>query len=247
MTGSFRFGRFEVVGVAANERGLTGRPAMQDERTDERGAAGAPGRQGSDELALRLYEKLNNGDADAVEKLFLAYEPQLRTLVRRQLPQSYRAKFDSSDVMQSVWTSVLQGLREESWRFTGEAHLRAFLVRMALFRFIDLCRHHRNSLGRERPLGVLDATRVRAAPNDQPSEIMQAHELLDRLLEICPPAHHELVRLRALGYPLAEIAARTGFHESSIRRIFYDLARRLDAQDGGVQEGPRAAGAGLRS
>jgi RNA polymerase sigma-70 factor (ECF subfamily) len=219
---------------------------MQEEITREQETAGAPVRQEGDELALQLFEKLNNGDADAVEKIVLAYEPQLRTLVRRQLPQSYRAKFDSSDVMQSVWASVLEGLREDSWRFTGEAHLRAFLVRMALFRFIDLCRHHRNSLGRERPLAVLDAKRVRAARNDQPSEIMRAHELLDRLLKICPPAHHELVRLRALGYPLAEIAARTGFHESSIRRIFYDLARRLDAGDGGAEEGSRSEGAGQR-
>jgi hypothetical protein len=39
-----------------------------------------------------------------------------------------------------------------------------------------------------------------------------------------------------MGIPLAEIATRTGFHESSIRRIFYDLARRLDAQEGSVPE-----------
>jgi len=202
------------------------------EMTREEVTADALGRRGGDDLSTQLYQKLNNGDADAVEKIFFAYEPHLRTMIRRQLPQRFRAKFDSSDVMQSVWTSVLQGFREECWQFTGESHLRAFLIRVALFRFIELCRHHRNALGRERSLAVVDATDIRTARNDQPNEIVQADELLDRLMKICPPAHHELLRLRAMGYPLAEIAARTGFHEGSIRRIFYDMARRLDAQDG---------------
>ena len=41
------------------------------------------------------------------------------------------------------------------------------------------------------------------------------------------PAHREILILKRQGLPLAEIAARTGLHEGSIRRILYDLARRL--------------------
>jgi DNA-binding IclR family transcriptional regulator len=33
--------------------------------------------------------------------------------------------------------------------------------------------------------------------------------------------------MKRQGCSLAEIAAKTGFHESSVRRILYDLARRL--------------------
>ena len=47
------------------------------------------------------------------------------------------------------------------------------------------------------------------------------------MLERCPPAHRELLRLKRQGLPVAEIAARTGLHEGSVRRILYDLARRL--------------------
>jgi RNA polymerase sigma-70 factor (ECF subfamily) len=192
--------------------------------------------EGSDEPSLLPYERLNHGDVDAVETIVSAYEPYLRKVVRRQLPQRLRAKFDSSDVVQSVWASVLKGLREDKWQFTDETHLRAFLVRLALFRFIELCRHYRASLKCERPLAGLDELGGRPALCDRPSEIMQAGDLLDRLMKLCLPSHRELLRLRAMGIPLAEIAARTGFHESSIRRIFYDLARRLEAQDGSVPE-----------
>jgi RNA polymerase sigma-70 factor (ECF subfamily) len=188
------------------------------------------------EPPLLPFELLNLGDVDAVRSIVSAYEPYLRKVVRRQLPQRLRAKFDSSDVVQSVWASVLKGLREDKWRFTDETHLRAFLVRLALFRFIELCRQYRASLTCERPLAGLDELGGRPAVCDRPSEILQAEDMLDRLMKLCLPSQRELLRLRAMGIPLAEIAARTGFHESSIRRIFYDLERRLEAQAGSVSE-----------
>ena len=192
----------------------------------------------SGDRSLPPYERLNQGDVDAVETIVSAYEPYLRKVVRRQLPQRLRAKFDSSDVVQSVWASVLKGLREDKWQFTDETHLRAFLVRLALFRFIELCRQYRASLKCERPLAGLEELGGRPALCDRPSEILQAGDVLDGLMKLCLPSHRELLRLRATGIPLAEIAARTGFHESSIRRIFYDLARRLEAQEGRVPESP---------
>ena len=48
-----------------------------------------------------------------------------------------------------------------------------------------------------------------------------------RMLEQCSPAHREILLLRRQGLLLSEIAERTGLHEGSIRRILYDLARRL--------------------
>src|SRR4029077_19840638 len=116
-----------------------------------------------------------------------AYEPCLRKVGRRQLPQRLRAKFDSGDVLQSVWASVLQGLNEDKWHFTDETHLRAFLVRLALFRFIELCRRYRASLKCERPLAETDELGRRPALCDRPSELMQADDVLDRLMKLCLP------------------------------------------------------------
>jgi RNA polymerase sigma-70 factor (ECF subfamily) len=55
--------------------------------------------------------------------------------------------------------------------------------------------------------------------------------LWEEMLALCPPAHHELLRLKRQGLRLAEIAARTGLHPSSVRRILYDLARQLAARN----------------
>ena len=184
-----------------------------------------------DEPSLQLFERLNNGNADAVEQAFLTYEPRLRKVLRHQIPKRLRAKFDSVDVIQSVWANVLQRLRAGELRFTDETHLRSFLIRLALCRFIDLCRHHRNSLGHERSLASIASKPARTAPGDRPTAILRAKELLDRLMDLCQPSHRDLVRLRAMGLSVAEIAARSGYHEGSIRRIFADLERRLDARD----------------
>ncbi len=66
-------------------------------------------------------------------------------------------------------------------------------------------------------------------PSDQPrpSQVVQADELWESILDDCPAAHREILRLKREGLPLAEIAARSGLHEGSVRRIIYDLARRL--------------------
>ena len=61
----------------------------------------------------------------------------------------------------------------------------------------------------------------------RPSQIAQGREFLDRVLQACPPKHREVVRLRMSGFKHGEIAAQTGLHEGSVRRILYDLARRM--------------------
>ena len=61
----------------------------------------------------------------------------------------------------------------------------------------------------------------------RPSEVVQADELWDTLLKLCPPAHREILELKRQGLVHSEIAARVGLHEGSVRRILYELARRL--------------------
>jgi RNA polymerase sigma-70 factor (ECF subfamily) len=178
-----------------------------------------------------LLERLCHGDDEAAEQVFRAYEPYLRMVVRRHLPPRLRAKFDSIDVVQSIWADVLHGFRKAGWKFTSAAHLRAFLVKATRNRFIDRVRRHRHATELERPLvGDDQEALLPASPEPRPSETAQADELWDQMLALCPPAHHELLRLKRQGYSLAEIAAQTGLHESSVRRILYDLARRLAAK-----------------
>lgn len=179
-----------------------------------------------------LLDKLHRGDAAAAEEVFRAYEPLLRVVVRRQLSAALRSKFDSTDIVQSVWADLLTGFRDATWRFPDAEHLRAFLVRVTRNRFLDHLRRHLTEMERAQPLLDSDADGVPPSPEPDPSEVLQADELWEELVSLCPPGHVEVLRLRRLGRPLAEIAAETGLHESSVRRILYDLARRLALRRG---------------
>ncbi len=180
-----------------------------------------------DDQLDELIERLNHGDFEAAERVLMAYEPHLRMAVSRQLNGALRAKLDSMDVVQAVWADVLAGFRESGWHFADRGQLKAFLMTLARHRLIDHRRHYRRALENERPLGELPAAQMPASNQPRPSEIAQGQELWERMLEECPPAHRELLRLKREGLPLAEIAARTGLHEGSVRRILYNIARRL--------------------
>jgi RNA polymerase sigma-70 factor (ECF subfamily) len=173
-----------------------------------------------------LLERLCNGDDSAAEQVFLTYQPYLRMLVRRMLPNTLRPKFDSMDVVQSVWTDLVRGFREAGWRFSSAAQLRAFLVKVTRNRFIDRIRQNHAATEHQRSLDTI-APELIVAPEDSPSETVEADELWERMLALCPPAHRRLLELKRQGCSLAEIAEQTGLHESSVRRILYDLARRL--------------------
>jgi RNA polymerase sigma factor (sigma-70 family) len=174
-----------------------------------------------------VLEKLCSGDPAAAERVFLEFEPYLRMVVRKKLPSRLRAKFDSVDIVQSVWADLLRGFREAGWRFADEAHLRAFLVRLTRHRFIDRFRRHRTAIARERPLGEITPAEEPRSRLPSPSELVQADELGQRMLALCAPAHREIVRLRLRGLAVAEIASRTGLHVGSVHRILQDLACRV--------------------
>src|SRR5438067_11123475 len=93
-----------------------------------------------------LLETLNRGDQAAVERIVADYEPYLRVLVRRSLPAPLRTKFDSIDVVQSVWVHVLRALRDGTWQVTDRARLQALLVTVARRRLVSRYRHHRAAL-----------------------------------------------------------------------------------------------------
>lgn len=176
----------------------------------------------------RILHRLASGDDTAAAAAFLEFEPLLRVIVRRQLDGRLRAKFDSLDVVQSVWADLLTGFRDGRWRFTDASQLRGFLVKATRNRFLNEVRHLRTTLDHERPWAE-DTPEPADVNTERPSEAVRVEDLWQTLLAECPPQHRELLRLKREGLSLAALATRTGLHESSVRRILYDLARKFAA------------------
>ena len=157
--------------------------------------------------------------------MFQTFEPYLRMVIRRQISAKLRAKFDSTDIVQSVWADVVDGLRQSKWTFETMAQLRAFLVKMTRNRFIDRMRQHRRELEHEWTMPAQDVELLAATASARVSENFYADELWHQMLDVCPPAHYQVLYLKRQGASLDEIAIQTGLHKGSVRRILYQIGR----------------------
>ena len=187
-------------------------------------SASSPVPPASSRLQDSLLAKLVEGDLECAEKLFHEYEPYLRFIIRKQLSPRLRAKFDSTDVLQSVWECVVRDLQVHGLSFDNSDHLRTFLVKITHHRFFDQIRQHRGALDNE--IHQSEDRSAFRSNQPRPSEEVQADDAWHQLLAMCPPAHHDVLRLKRSGLSLTEIAEETGLHLDSIRRILRNLARR---------------------
>ena len=177
-----------------------------------------------------MLEKLQNGEDAAAERVFRDFEPYLRSLVRRRLTPPLRSKFDSMDVVQSVWGDVLEGFREGRWEFKDRDHLRAFLARVTYRPFRQPVPPERR-----RPEARAAAPPGRCAaiatppPSPVPARSRRPTSCGRRWASSARRPIASSSSSSGRGSPPAEIGARIGLHEGSVRRILYDLAKRLAA------------------
>jgi RNA polymerase sigma-70 factor (ECF subfamily) len=148
-------------------------------------------------------------------------------VVRRQLTPDLRPKFDSMDIVQSAWADLLAGFQAGRWHFATPDDLRMFLVQVTRNRLIDRVRKQQTPLRLEKRL---EEEELRELPQASPLPVgaqLEADETWQRLLALCPARHRGLLELKRQGLSVAEVAAQTGLHEGSVRRILADLAARL--------------------
>ena len=177
-----------------------------------------------------LLEKLVHGDDAAASQVFVKYEPYLRMVVRKNLTPSLRTKFDSMDIVQSVWADLVHGFREAGWRFADVQHLQAFLVQLTKHRFIDRLRRHRTAMTLERRPDQNGWENALLANDPRPDDFAQAEDLWKSIMNLCPPEHREILQMKREGAANTDVAARTGLHEGSVRRILCNVAQKLARQ-----------------
>ena len=174
--------------------------------------------------------RIQAGDEDAARDLLRRFEPEVRLVVRRQLPRLLRSRFDSLDFLQSVWGDFFQRVRNGPAEFTDARHLVGFLARAAKNKVIDQYRRagsQKGDMHREEPIWS-EAGGVRELPSqtETPSELAEAREALDRLMVLVPEDRRAVLALKAEGLTSREIGGRLGLSERTVQRVLEDLRRR---------------------
>jgi len=183
------------------------------------------------ETGDELLEQLWKGNAEVLGDLFVVYESYLRAIVRSQLSDRLRSKFDSVDVVQSVWVQLLRRMGQDGCRVNDKNHLRALLVTIARRRLVSRARQCWWLTDADLPLDDEGWESLFDSRQTMPSETAQANDLWAKMLNLTPPDQREVLILKREGLPLQEIAARTGLHEGSVRRILRRLSRELALQE----------------
>jgi RNA polymerase sigma factor (sigma-70 family) len=181
-----------------------------------------------------FLKRIQEGDEGAARELLQRFEPEVRLVVRRQLPRLLRSRFDSLDFLQSVWGSFFRRMRDAPTDFEDSRHLVAFLARAAKNKVIDEYRRAaslKNDMHREEPLWG-DGRRPKevADPIDTPSEVAQAHEVFDRLHALLPEERRTMLELKAEGLSSKDIGDRLGVSERTVQRVLEDLRRRMETE-----------------
>jgi RNA polymerase sigma-70 factor (ECF subfamily) len=181
-----------------------------------------------------FLQRIAAGDESAARELLQRYEPEVRLVVRRQLPRLLRSRFDSLDFLQSVWGSFFRRMRDAPTEFEDSRHLVAFLARAAKNKVIDEYRRAgslKQDMHREEPLWGDDRhPKELADTTDSPSELAQAREILGRLRELLPEERRSILELKADGLSSRDIGERLGISERTVQRVLEDLRRRMESE-----------------
>jgi RNA polymerase sigma-70 factor (ECF subfamily) len=186
-----------------------------------------------------LLQKARAGDPEAYREIVENFEEELRIAIRCQMPRKLRPLYDSMDFVQAVWASVIATPAEDPISFENDRHLLGYLTGVARNKVLQEYRRRTKTqkydLGREEPLyvpkgpGRLEPREV-ASPAPTPSECMQADDRLSQLVGGRKPREAEIIRLRLMGLTCEEIAARTGLHERTVRRVLDEAKQRVREQ-----------------
>ena len=191
-----------------------------------------------------MLSRLKSGDESAANEILNRYESQVRLVVRRFLPRVLRSRFDSQDIMQSVWRSFFQRVRAENAasdekpapetarEFQDSSQLFAFLSRMARNKVIDQYRRETSQkadVHRLRTIhGETGSEMDPPSSSESPAEMVEAADELSLWRSLVPEERQELVDLKADGHSSKEIGDKLGISERTVQRVLEDLRLRVE-------------------
>jgi RNA polymerase sigma factor (sigma-70 family) len=187
-----------------------------------------------------LLAEIAAGSDTAVWEVIERYSKNILRVVRRTLPAEIQNKLDPSDVVQSVWKSLLR--RGASAEFSTADRFMAYIVGMARLKVFETHRrftkYEATNVRREVAVSANqphddgdDSGRAELAdPHRQtPDAIAVFRENWDLALDQAGSRGLEVVKLRLQGYTLEEIAERLAISKRTVQRVLGELFASLTA------------------
>jgi RNA polymerase sigma factor (sigma-70 family) len=191
----------------------------------------------------QLMGRLAEGSEDAGWELLDRYSTNILRAVRRHLPAKLRRTVDSTDIVQSVWKSLLR--KGPSLDSLGSPdQLIAYLAGMARLKVLESQRAHSRrqphapnaesaavnaDTGRGERRTAVDVAQCQDLRRKTPSSIVEFRETWNLALEHLGARGERVIELRLQGRTLDEIAGELQLGKRTVQRILAALLESLEA------------------
>jgi RNA polymerase sigma-70 factor (ECF subfamily) len=170
-----------------------------------------------------LLIELRNGDETAATQLYKRYVDRLKALAEKYTGKDLSHRFDSEDVIQSVFRCFFERARNGLYDVPTSGDLWPLLLVIALQKVRAYGSHHRagcRDVRREQGCDEHESVRL-ASQRIKPEEPQSLLRLIaEETLEQLPALHRQVARWRLEGYDHEEIARMTGRAKRTVERIF---------------------------
>jgi RNA polymerase sigma-70 factor (ECF subfamily) len=178
-----------------------------------------------------LVERVRLGDDDALAELMQRYEAEVRLTARLLLGRALRPHLDSVDLLQSLYHSLLVGLRDKKIELGTPQQFLGLAVTIVRRKVARHWRHIQRQQRIEPQTGETEAvadliTNV-PSPEVDPAETAQFNDSIAHLCSKLDDKERQLVELRLQGYSTAEVARQLGLDPDVLRVRLSRLRRRL--------------------
>jgi RNA polymerase sigma factor (sigma-70 family) len=185
----------------------------------------------------RLISDVAAGSEEAVWQLLETYTPYIVRAVRLSMSAKLRRKFDSQDIAQTLWASLLLGNTDFA-NLKSPERLIAFLARAAKNKVIDRTRRlntQKYAVTREETLDFQTRNPNSArrpakgiyARDSTPSKVVTAHEHWDVIVSRATKRDQRILNMRLEGFSFDEIGQELRISSMTARRAIEGLVEQL--------------------
>lgn len=188
-----------------------------------------------------LMEQLRQGDQDAAWTIIEIYGPHIKRVVRRDMHDKLRSKFDSADFVQAVWASFFRQ-PSQFRRLNEPRELLSFLLTVARNKVVDATRRtlqsRKRNMSRDEPYQDEQALDFDSFPSNEarPSQVASAREQWNRIFSEQTAEIRQILELRFAGESYEDIAAKVNRNERTVRRIVEQLLERLERRQAAAEK-----------
>lgn len=162
-------------------------------------------------------------------EIFERYAQRLTRFAQARMPPNTRGRFDSEDIVQSVFRSFYRRNQKAEFSFDESLDVWRLLVAMTYRKLLKQVRHHRTEkrdVARERQLpDEPEAVSCEQQLTPSPEQINMLSDFVDWIRSHLPEERHAIFQRRCEGYSVEEIATAENVSQRTVKRV---LARVRD-------------------